>query len=73
MVSLDPRTGCGHDVAMAPELSTSAATVLSLLVLAAFALVAGGVMMIRRGDRQKGVLMIACAVVALGNVMIWTV
>ncbi|MBX3593978.1 hypothetical protein [Sphingomonas sp.] len=54
-------------------LSTGASTLLALLVLAAFALAAGGVAMIRRGARQKGLLMIACAIVALGNVLIWTV
>jgi hypothetical protein len=28
--------------------------------------------MIRKGERQKGVLMLACAVIAVGNVLIWT-
>lgn len=55
------------------ELPTVGATVLALLMLAAFALAAGGVWFIRKGERQKGVLMIACALVALGNVLIWTV
>lgn len=55
------------------ELPTAGATVLALLMLAAFALSAGGVWFIRKGERQKGVLMIVCALVALGNVLIWTV
>ena len=63
---------------MRPELSTGASTVLSLLMLAAGGLAWGGVTMIRRGDhkrgdRTKGVLMIVCAMVLVGNVLIWTV
>ena len=54
------------------NLSATASTVLALLMLAAFALAWGGVWFIRRGDRQKGVLMIVCAAVAVGNVLIWT-
>lgn len=54
------------------ELPTAGATVLALLMLAAFALAAGGVWFIRKGERQKGVLMIVCAAIALGNVLIWT-
>ena len=42
-------------------------------MLAAVVLVWGGVTMIRKGDRTKGVLMIVCAVVLVGNVLIWTV
>lgn len=52
---------------------TAGATTLAILMLAAFALAWGGVRLIRRGERQKGVLMIVCALVALGNVLIWTV
>ncbi|MFL9842560.1 hypothetical protein ABS767_16435 [Sphingomonas sp. ST-64] len=58
---------------MRSELSTAATTLLSLLMLAAGGLVWGGVTMIRRGDRTKGVLMIICAAVLVGNVLIWTV
>ena len=63
---------------MRPELSTAASTMLSLLTIAAIVLVWGGIKMIRRGDRAggdrtKGVLMIVCAVVLVGNVLIWTV
>lgn len=55
------------------ELPTAGSTVLAILMLAAFALAWGGVWFIRKGERQKGVLMIVCALVALGNVLIWTV
>jgi len=44
----------------------------AILMIAAFALVLGGVSLIRRGNRQKGVLMIVCAVVFVGNVAILT-
>lgn len=53
-------------------LPTAGSTTLAILMLAAFALTWGGVRLIRRGERQKGVLMIMCALVALGNVLIWT-
>lgn len=46
---------------------------LSVAVLATFALVWGGAMVWRKGDRQKGVLMVVAAAVLLGNVLIWTV
>jgi hypothetical protein len=55
------------------ELSNTASTLLALLMLAAGGLGWGGVTMIRRGERQKGVLMLICAVVLVGNVLIWTV
>jgi hypothetical protein len=58
---------------MRPELSTAASMTLALLTFAAIVLVWGGVTMIRKGDRTKGVLMIVCAVVLVGNVLIWTV
>lgn len=48
------------------------ATILSILMVAAFALAAGGVyLLVKRKDRAKGLLMIAAALVALGNVLIW--
>lgn len=53
------------DPALAPIL-------LSIAVLAIFALVWGGWRTLRT-DRAKGVLMIACAVVILGNLLIWAV
>ncbi|MDR6851347.1 hypothetical protein J2Y54_000840 [Sphingomonas sp. BE123] len=58
---------------MRPELSPAANMTLSLLLIAAAVLVWGGVTMLRKGDRTKGVLMIVCAVVLVGNVLIWTV
>ena len=45
----------------------------ALAMLAAFALVFGGVAIIRRGqDRRKGVLMLVMAAVLIANVLIWT-
>lgn len=47
---------------------------LSLAVLAAFALIGGGLwLLVKRGERKQGGLMIAAAVVLLANVLIWTV
>ena len=54
-------------------------TVLSILVLAAFALLAGAVWLWRNGGgrnggaRKQAVLMVILALVALVNVAIWTV
>lgn len=48
-------------------------TLLSITMLAAGALLWGGVILIRRGERQKGVLMLVAAAVLLGNVLIWTI
>lgn len=44
----------------------------AILMIAAFALAIGGFKLIRRGNRQKGVLMIVCAVVFVANVAILT-
>lgn len=45
----------------------------SVAMIAAFALVIGGARLIRRpADRTKGVLMLVCAAVLVGNVLIWT-
>jgi len=55
------------------QLSPLATTLLALAMLGVFALAGGGVLFLRRGDRQRGLLMIACAIVVLGNVLIWTV
>lgn len=47
--------------------------VFSLAMLAAGALVWGGIVRLRRGgERLQGWLMIVCAVVLVGNVLIWT-
>lgn len=48
------------------------ALMLSIAVIAIGVLVWGGVRTLR-SDRQKGVLMLVCALVILGNVLIWTV
>ena len=46
---------------------------LSIAMLAVFALVAGGAWLILKGgDRKRGTLMLAAALVLLGNVLIWT-
>jgi hypothetical protein len=44
---------------------------LTLAVIAMGALVWGGVRTFRSGDRQKGALMLGCAAVILGNLLIW--
>ena len=48
------------------------AAVLSIAMLAAFGLLIGGIVLIRRGERKKGVLMIVAAAVLVGNVLILT-
>ena len=47
------------------------ALLLSVLVLAAVALVLGGVAQVRRGER-RGWLMMVAAGVLIGNVLIWS-
>jgi hypothetical protein len=47
------------------------AILLSIAVAAMFALVWGGVRQFR-SDRTKGTLMIVCALVILGTLLIWT-
>jgi hypothetical protein len=50
-----------------------AAALLSIAVLAAFALVAGGLWLILKGgNRKQGVLMLIMAAVLFGNVLVWT-
>jgi hypothetical protein len=49
-----------------------AATFLSFAVIAAPLLFGGGIVLIRRGDRRKGVLMLIASIVLLGNVLILT-
>jgi hypothetical protein len=48
--------------------------ILSISVIATFVLIIAGIHVIRGGNRTKGMLMIAVAVVLLANVMImsWT-
>ncbi len=53
-------------------LSPLASTLVSLAVIAVFALLLGGWRIIARGDRQRGILMIVAALVLLGNILILT-
>ncbi|NIJ20478.1 hypothetical protein FHS95_002170 [Sphingomonas naasensis] len=46
---------------------------LSIAVIAMFALVWGAVRTWRGGDRFKGVLMLIAALVLLGNLLIWSI
>lgn len=51
----------------------ASAIFLSILMIAAFLLAWGGVyLLVKKRDRKKGVLMLVCAAVALGNVLVWT-
>ncbi len=46
---------------------------MSAAMLAAFALIIGGVRLaLKPQDRMRGLLMIVAAVVLIGNVLIWT-
>lgn len=47
--------------------------VLSVLMLAAFALLIGAAVLWRRGIRKQAAMMVLLAVIAVGNVLIWTV
>lgn len=48
--------------------------VLSIVMLAAFALVAGAIVYWRRtGEIKQPVLMLILAAIAVGNVLIWTI
>ncbi|MBW4329515.1 hypothetical protein KY084_01310 [Stakelama sp. CBK3Z-3] len=59
---------------MHPVAEAIAAAAPAIAMVAVFMLFAGGVVLIRRGrgTRNKGLLMIVCAAVLLGNVLIWT-
>jgi uncharacterized membrane protein YozB (DUF420 family) len=48
-------------------------TLLAVVMAVAFVLIFGGIRLIRRGERRNGSLMLACAVVMIGNVAIWAV
>lgn len=55
-------------------MSGLSALMLSILMLAAFALAGGGAYLILKGrDPRKGSLMLVAALVMLGNVLVWTV
>lgn len=49
------------------------ATLVSLSVIAVFALVAGAIVLLHRGERPKGLLMLVAAAVLLANIAIWAV
>jgi hypothetical protein len=53
--------------------SAAASTLMSVLMIAAFLLGAGGIWLVaKRRDLRKGVLMLLAALVMLGNVLVWT-
>lgn len=55
-------------------MSGTPSLMLSILMLAAFALAGGGAYLVLKGrDRRKGALMLVAAIVMLGNVLVWTV
>ena len=55
-------------------METLANWALGLAMTAAFLLILGGIVMIRRDhDRKRGLLMLGAAAVLIGNVAIWTV
>jgi len=53
-------------------MTASNAFVPTILMIAALALLVGGTLLFRRGDRQRGVLMIVAGIVFIGNVVILT-
>ena len=47
---------------------------LGITMIAAFLLLIFGVkQVLRRENRQRGLLMIACGIIFIGNVLIWTI
>lgn len=55
-------------------MSALASALLSAMMLAVFALTAGGAYtLLRRDNRMQGVLMLVAAAVLLVNVLIWTI
>jgi hypothetical protein len=54
-------------------MGTTAAALLAIVMIAAFLLLAFGIRQaLRPADRQRGLLMIACGIVFIANVLIWT-
>lgn len=47
--------------------------ILSILMAAGLGLLAGSVVLFRRGERKKGLLMAAAALVMFANVAIWLI
>ncbi|OYY72337.1 hypothetical protein [Sphingomonas sp. 28-63-12] len=57
---------------MTPLLGSFAAAAPAIAMLGVFAcLIGGGWMIVKGGDRKKGVLLLVMAAVLLGNVVIW--
>ena len=55
------------------DLGTIASAALAITMLAAVLLIIFGVKLARRpDDRQRGLLMIACGIIFICNVLIWT-
>ena len=56
------------------QLNSIASAALAITMIAAFLLLIFGVRLaMRREDRQRGMLMIACGIIFVGNVLIWTI
>lgn len=57
---------------MTPPISGTGGALLALAMLGAFACaIGGGWMIAKRGDRQKGTLLLLMAAVLVGNVLVW--
>ncbi len=57
-----------------PELGAIASAALAITMIAAFLLLGFGLKLaLRPADRQRGLLMIACGIIFIANVLIWTV
>jgi hypothetical protein len=51
-----------------------ASAALAITMIAAFLLLVFGIRLaMRPDDRQRGLLMIACGIIFIGNVLIWTI
>jgi|GEM_PF-835079 hypothetical protein len=69
----EPAIGFTAHLSEIRRMTGPAALTLSLLMLAGVLLTAGGIMMlVRRRDRTRGLLMLATGLVMFGNVAIWT-
>ena len=56
------------------EMEGFTALAMAVAMLAAFALIFGGLKLaLRPEDRRRGVLMIVAAAVLMGNVLVWTI
>ncbi|RIV92252.1 hypothetical protein D2V17_02065 [Aurantiacibacter xanthus] len=47
--------------------------IVSIVMLAAAVLIGGGITLLRRGDKQRGMLMLILAFVMVANVAIWVI